>query len=58
MMELWDKYDTDKDNKMYVPTPLSQWLSVLIERNYKEWEQMVGEIKKSYPLAQQYLEKV
>jgi len=26
--------------------------------DYNEWSKMVGEIKKSYPLAQQYLEKV
>lgn len=42
MMEIWDKYDTNKDNKL----------------DYNEWSKMVGEIKKSYPLAQQYLEKV
>jgi hypothetical protein len=56
MMELWDKYDTDKDNKLYV---FPYWLySLLMSRNYDEWAKMVAQIKKSYPLAQQYLEKV
>lgn len=27
-------------------------------RDYQEWSEMCGQIKKSYPLAQQYLSKV
>lgn len=32
--------------------------SVLIGSDYNEWAQMVDQIKKTYPLATQYLEKV
>jgi hypothetical protein len=37
---------------------LTWYYSLLMSRNYDEWAKMVAQIKKSYPLAQQYLEKV